>query len=543
MRPHRWLLCCSCLFFLLLVNACRSGDSDEKNIFRYNQPNGIETLDPAFARNLAIMWPVHFIYNTLVDVDDKMVLQPSLAKSWSISAEGLHYTFHLRTDVFFQDNPEFPEGKGRKMTAADVVYSFNRLIDPQTAAAGAWVFNGRVAEKQPFVALDDSTFVLNLQQPFRPMLEILSMPYCSIVPHEVTDKWGKDFRNHPCGTGPFQLGFWDEGNVMMLYKNPHYWETDSTGRRLPYFKGVKVTFNETRSLAFLRFEQNELDFMNGIDGAMQDLVLTKQGQLRSQFQKDIRLTKKTYLNTEYLGFLLDTMKSEFRGNPLKVQKLRQAINYAIDRQKIITYFRNGIGLPATGGFIPPGMPGFEKDQVKGYGYDPDKALSLLAEAGFPNGKGLPPITLTTPDENIDVCTFIAGELNDIGIPAKVQVMQNGLLQQQMASSNLAFFKAQWIADYPDAETFLAFFYSPLPAPPNYTRFKNTRYDQWYRQSIRTNVDSLRFVLYRKMDSFAMSQAPVVPLYYGQILHFTHKGLHGLSTNAMNIIDVKKAWKK
>lgn len=254
MRHHRWLLGGSGLFFLLLVNACRSRVSDEKAIFRYNQPNGIETLDPAFARNLAIMWPVHFIYNTLVEVGGDMALQPSLAKSWSISADGLHYTFQLRTDVFFQDNPAFPGGKGRKMTAGDVVYSFNRLIDPKTAAAGAWVFNGRVAAHQPFVALNDSTFVLNLQQPFRPMLEILSMPYCSIVPHEVTEKWGKDFRNHPCGTGPFQLGFWDEGNVMMLYKNPHYWETDSSGHHLPYFKGVNVTFNETRSLAFLRFE-------------------------------------------------------------------------------------------------------------------------------------------------------------------------------------------------------------------------------------------------------------------------------------------------
>lgn len=543
MGRHRWLLCRSCLLFLLLTNACRSGKSDEKDIFRYNQPNGIETLDPAFARNLAIMWPVHFIYNTLVEVGADMTLQPSLAKKWTISADGRHYTFHLRNDVFFQDNPVFPNGKGRRMTASDVVYSFNRLIDPKTAAAGAWVFNGRIAEQQPFVALNDSTFVMNLQQPFRPMLEILSMPYCSIVPHEATEKWGKDFRNHPCGTGPFQLGFWDEGNVMMLYKNPHYWETDSAGRQLPYFKGVKVTFNETRSLAFLRFEQNELDFMNGIDGAMQDLVLTKQGQLRPQFQDDIRLTKQTYLNTEYLGFLLDTTKPALQNSPLKVLKVRQAINYAIDRQKIITYFRNGIGLPAIGGFIPPGMPGFEKQQTQGYTYDPDKALALLAEAGFPNGKGLPPVTLTTPDENIDVCTFIAGELNDIGIPAKVQVMQNGLLHQQMASSELAFFKAQWIADYPDAETFLAFFYSPLPAPPNYTQFKNAQFDRWYQQSMSTNADSLRFALYRKMDSLAVSLAPVVSLYYGQILHFTHKNMHGLRANAMNIIDVKQAWKE
>lgn len=529
-------------FALLFSSGCTSESASQKGIFRYNQADGIETLDPAFARNLAVMWGVHFIFNTLVTVDSSMQITPSLAKSWSVSDDGTRYVFHLRTDVYFQDNPAFKNGKGRKMTAEDVVYSFQRLVDPKVAAAGAWVFHGRVAEQQPFEAVNDSTFVLNLKAPFGPMLGILSMPYCSIVPHEVTEKWGKDFRNHPCGTGPFQLGFWDEGNALMLYQNPHYWEKDSAGRCLPYLKGVKISFNETRAMEFLRFEQHELDFMNGIDGSMQDLVLTKRGKLRPKFRKDIHLNKNVYLNTEYLGFLLDTTKAAFQNNPLRILKVRQAINYAIDRKKIITYFRNGIGIPAIGGFIPPGTPGFRGKQMYGYHYDPDKALALLAEAGFPKGKGMPPVYLSAPDANIDVCTFIARELNDLGIPVKVQVMQNGLLHQQMASSQLAFFKAQWIADYPDAETFLAFFYSPLPAPPNYTRFQSRQFDKWYRESIATKNDSLRFLLYRSMDSLAMSYAPVVPLYYGQILHFTHKNVHGLSTNALNIIDLKRVWK-
>lgn len=542
---HRQTLKSGCFILialLLLCAGCRRSEVEDRAVFRYNQAEGIETLDPAFARNLAIMWGVHFIFNTLVSVDASMEIQPSLAKSWTVSPDGLHFIFHLRTDVYFQDNPVFREGKGRKMVAQDVTYSFERLLDPQTAAAGAWVFHDRVADIHPFVALNDSTFILNLKTPFQPMLGVLSMPYCSIVPHEVVEKWGKDFRNHPCGTGPFQLGYWDEGNVLMLYRNPHYWERDSAGNRLPYLKGVKVTFNDTRSLEFLRFEQNELDFMNGIDGSMQDLVLTKRGQLRSQFKDNIRLQKSVYLNTEYLGFMLDTTVTAFRNSPIKILKVRQAINYAINRQKIITYFRNGIGIPATSGFIPPGMPGFKRNRLKSYDYHPDTALRLLKEAGFPEGKGLPPVYLSTPDANIDVCTFIASELNNLGIPAQVQVMQNGLLHQQMSASQLSFFKAQWIADYPDAETFLAFFYSPLPAPPNYTRFSNKAYDQLYQKGIASKEDSLRFMIYRKMDSLAMSQAPVVPLYYGQILHFTHQNVHGLSSNALNIIDLKKVWK-
>jgi peptide/nickel transport system substrate-binding protein len=531
------------LLFLLFLGSCYKKDAEERKVFRYNQIGGIETLDPAFAKSLAIMWGVHFIYNTLVEVDTSLNIRPSLAKSWDISPDGLQYTFHLRTDVYFQDNTAFPGGKGRKMTAGDVAYSYNRIIDPMTASAGAWVFNGRVREKKPFVAVDDSTFVLYLKQPFRPLLEILTMPYCSVVPKEVVEKWGKDFRSHPCGTGAFQFGFWDEGNVLMLHKNPHYWEKDENGKRLPYLDGIRVTFNETRAMEFLRFRQKELDFMNGIDGAMQDLLLSKKGTLRPEFQKEINLRKRIYLNTEYLGFYVGNENKDLADNPVQRLKIRQAIAYAIDRKKIVTYFRNGIGVPATKGFIPPGMPGTENSPVKGYEYNPQKALQLLKEAGFPQGKGLPVIYLSTPETTVDICNFIASELTDIGIKVQVQVMQNGLLRQQMTRGALPCFKAQWIADYPDAETYLAFFYSKFPAPPNYTRFNNKVFDSWYEKSIQINEDSLRFAWYGRMDSLVSSRVPVVPLYYDQMLHFTQKNVMGLRSNALNIIDLKRVWKK
>lgn len=548
--PFRYpTLAATILLFSLL--SCRKEKPADSNIFCYNQLDGIESLDPAFAKSLSVMWAVKFLYNTLVEVDTNLQIVPSLAKSWEISADGLRYTFHLRQDVFFHDNPAFPGGNGRRMIAEDVVYSFHRLIDPGTASAGAWIFNGRVAEQKPFEALNDSTFVLRLKEPFRPLPEILSMPYCSVVPAEVVRQWGDDFRSHPCGTGPFRFGFWDEGNVLMFHRNPRYWERDPDGARLPYLEGIRVSFNETRAMEFLRFRQGELDFMNGIDGSMQDLVLAKDGNLRPHFQGKIHLHKKTYLNTEYLGIVMDSNKLSPGNHPLRLRKVRQAINYAIDRQKLITYFRNGIGTPATGGFIPAGMPG-ARPQPRGisaaegqasatgdgYAYNPRKALELLAEAGFPNGKGLPPIILQTPDANVDICNFVSSQLREVGIPVEVQVMQKGLLRQQMSRGVLPFFKANWIADYPDAESFLAFFYSAFPAPPNYTRFKNPQFDQWYRSSLRADNDSLRFALYARMDSLVSSYAPVVPLFYDEILHFTQPYIHGLRSNALNMIDLR-----
>lgn len=528
---------------LLLLAACNSRKHADETIFRYNQIGGLESLDPAFAKNLAIMWAVHNIYNTLVEVDTALHIVPSLAKTWEISPNGLKYTFHLRSDVYFHDNAAFPNGKGRKMVAQDVVYSFNRIIDPKTASAGAWVFNGRLRAEKPFEAPDDSTFILHLSEPFRPLAEILSMPYCSILPKEAAEYWGKDFRSHPCGTGPFQFQFWDEGNVLTLRKNERYWERDEQGQQLPYMSGVEVSFHETRAMEFLLLKQGKLDFINGIDGSMKDLILTKKGLLKPEQEKDINLTKHIYLNTEYLGITLDTTIAEIKNSPLKARKLRQAISYAIDRQKIVTYFRNGVGLPATKGFIPTGMPGTENSLLEGYNYNPEKALQLLKEAGFAGGKGLPTIILNCPDANVDICNYIAGQLSDIGLKVQVQVMQPGLLRQMMSKSQTPFFKAQWIADYPDAETYLAFFFSEFPAPPNYTRFNNPTFDKWYKQSLQATHDSSRFLLYAKMDSLVSAEAPVIPLFYDELLHFTRKNVQGMERNALNMIDLRRVHKK
>lgn len=488
------------------------------------------------------MWGVHCLYNTLLEVDTNLHIIPSAANRWEVSADGLRYTFHLRNDIYFHDNPAFPGGKGRKMTAADVVYSFNRIVNPATASPGAWVFNGRVSGRDPFRAMDDTTFILTLAEPFRPLPEILSMPYCSIVAHEVVEKWGKDYRSHPCGTGPFMFHYWDEGNILVLRKNPRYWEKDAAGRQLPYLDGVEVSFHETRAMEFLLLKQGKLDFINGIDGSMKDLILTKKGSLKKEQANDIKLDKHVYLNTEYIGILMDSNSPLVKEQPLKQKLVRQAINYAIDRQKIVTYFRNGVGMPATKGFIPAGMPGTEHVLARGYNYDPARALQLLATAGFPGGRGMPVITLHAPDASVDVCNFVAGQLNDIGIKVQVQVMQPGLLRQMMSRSQTAFFKAMWIADYPDAESYLAFFYSAFPSPPNYTRFSNPVFDRWYRQSLQADNDSTRFLLYAKMDSLVSEEAPVIPLFYDEMLHFTRKNISGLERNALNVIDLRRVRK-
>jgi peptide/nickel transport system substrate-binding protein len=534
MRKHLLLFTLTVLLF-----SCGGKKQRSLQVFRYNQVSGIETLDPAFARNLAIMWGVNQVYNSLVEVDDSLHVRPSLAQSWDISADRLTYTFHLRPNVRFHDHAVFPEGKGRLMTAQDVVYSFARIIDPATASSGAWIFNGRVDSLHAFTALNDSTFQLRLQEPFNPILELLSMKYCSVVPREVVEKYGKDFRNHPCGTGPFQLKQWEEGQALILARNPHYWERDEQGKPLPYLDALKITFIDSRVTEFLMFRKGELDFMNSLDVNFKDQVLTKKGELKPAFASQFQLHKIPYLNTEYLGFLTDTANPLLHNSPLRNVKVRQAFNYGIDRKKMMLYLRNSVGTPANAGFIPQGLPGFDSTIVKGYHYDPAKALQLLAEAGYPEGRGLPEIPLLTQDNYSDLCNYVASQLGELGVRIRVEVVQPSLLREQMSKSQALFFRGSWIADYPDAETYLTFFYGQNPAPPNYTRFNDAQYDAWYRKSLSTPDSAERIHLYQQMDQRLVAQAPVIPMFYDQVLHFLQKDVQGFKSNPLNMLDLRR----
>ncbi len=526
------------LIFLVFLFSCASKSKNDKKVFAYNQAEGIATLDPAFAKNQATMWIAHQLYNTLVETDSNLRIVPSLAKSWEISSDRLVYTFYLRSDVYFHDNEAFPTGKGRRMTAADITYSLSRIMDKSTASSGAWIFNNRV-DSTGFTALNDSTFQLRLIRPFHPILGILSMQYCSIVPREVVEKYGKDFRSHPCGTGPFQFHFWEEGQALILYKNQHYFEKDEHGKELPYLDAVKISFLDSRSTEFLAFQQGQLSFVNDIDPSFKDEVLTKNGELRKEWQQKVTLNKHTYLNTEYLGILVDENNELVKNSPLRLKTVRQAINSSINRQKLMMYLRNSIGTPATGGVVPAGLPSKNAETVKGYPYCPAKARQLLKDAGFENGNGLPVITLLTIPIYADIGSFVAKQLEETGIKVQVEVVQKSLLLEQTAKSKALFFRGSWIADYPDAENYMAMFYSKNPAPPNYTQYKNPAFDILYEKALVENNDSIRYSLYRQMDQLVINDAPVVPLFYDMAIHLVNKNVKNFRPNALNQLELRR----
>lgn len=528
-------------FFLTIVvsiffYSCNNNSKTNRDheVFRYNEHSNIPTLDPAFARNPQSIWPMNQLYNGLVQLDDSLNIVADIAQRWVIDDSTNTYTFYLRNDVYFHTSEVFNDRYTRKVIASDFAYSFDRLLDEKVASSGSWVLQN----VQSYQALDDNTFQIKLKQPFPAFLGLLSMRYCSVVPKEAVDFYGNEFRRNPVGTGPFQFKFWEENIKLVLRKNPLYFEKDENGNQLPYLEAVAITFLPDKQSEFLQFAQGKIDFMSGLDNSYKDEIITTNGKLQKKYEENVKLITAPYLNTEYLGFYLDTNTPEIQS-----KALRQAINYGFDRQKMVTYLRNGMAIPAVNGFIPKGLPGFAN--IEGYTYDIDKARELIEQYIKKTGDTEPAITIGTNSQYLDICEFIQRELEKIGISVTIDVMPPSTLRQMKSSGELDIFRASWIADYPDAENYLSLFYSPnfVPNGPNYMHFKNATYDSLYVASLKISNIEVRKLLYTKMDSIIVAEAPIVPLYYDMAIRFVNKKVSGLGINPQNFLVLKRVKKE
>ncbi|HNC38293.1 MAG TPA: ABC transporter substrate-binding protein, partial [Chitinophagaceae bacterium] len=334
-----------------------------------------------------------------------------------------------------------------------------------------------------------------------------------------------------------------EGQALILKKNPLYFEKDSTGNRLPYLDGVHISFYDSRATEFLLYRQKKVDFINDIEASFKDEVLTKKGALKKDWEGRINLQTGPYLNTEYFGILVDPQNQLVKSSPLHLQKIRQAINYGFDRRKMVLYLRNSLGTAAESGFVPLGLPSFDSAKVKGYYYNPEMTRKLLAEAGFPEGKGLPQIKLTTIAVYAEIANFIAKQLEASGIKLQVEVVQKSLLLEMTAGSKAIFFRGSWIADYPDAENYLSVFYSKNPAPPNYTRYDNPVFDALYEKAMMETNDSIRYQLYQQADQLIINDAPIIPLWYDKVIRLVQPNVKNFKTNALNLLELRSVKKE
>ena len=521
----------SSLVIMFFLFSCSKKQEEDRShmVFRYNEYGNITSLDPAFSRNLPNIWATTHMFNSLVQLNDDLEIIPDLAEQWTISSDGLVYEFRIREDVFFHQHPAFGKSKTRKVNASDFAFSLKRLLDPQLASPGGWVLQN----VERIEAKNDQLLIITLKQPFPAFLGLLSMRYCSVVPKEIVTNTEGNFRKNPIGTGPFAFKYWEEDVKLVLRKNPLYFERDDLGLSLPYLESISISFVPDKQSEFMLFLQEKLDILNTLDNSYKDELLTQQGTLTEKYKEKINLQKGPYLNTEYLGFYLDSPSPVIK-SPL----IREAINIGFDRKKMMIYLRNNIGFIGNKGFIPEGLSGHPKEVV--LKYQPEKAAELVKT--FEKETGLKAeITLATDANYIDLCEYIQRELQKIGISIKVDMMPPATLKQARSKGKLEMFRSNWIADYPDAENYLSLFYSKnfSPTGPNYTHFYSPTFDSLYENSFFINDAQKRGEIYQSMDSLVMSKHPLIPLYYDQVLRFSHKNVQGLNLNPVNVLKLKK----
>lgn len=545
MKLIKWLLL---VVSILAILSCeKNEETSHKKIFRYNQAEGISSLDPAFARNQANIWAVNQLFNGLVEHDEKLQVISSIAESWTISGDGKIYTFKLKKGVNFHDSDIFPDGIGREVKARDFVYSFKRIMNHATASTGAWVFNDKVLKEKDgsvsdtcFMAVNDYTFRIYLREAFPPFIHMLTMPYCYVIPHEGIQKYDKDFRIHPVGTGPFKLKIWEEGSTLIFLKNDKYWRKDEKGTQLPYLDAIQVSFMTDKNIAFLTFLKGKLDFISGIDETSKEQILDNRGNVKTEFSKKFKVQKLLYLNTEYLGFQIDPEKLKDKNHPFLKKEVRKAMSYAIDRAELVAYLRNNLGIPGLQGMIPYPMPSFNKD-VKGYNYNLEKALSLLKEAGYPGGHGLPEFDLYTTSDYKEISEYLQKQWSKLGIKVNIQVNQASTFRELVDNGRVSLFRGSWIGDYPDAENYLSLFYSKnfSPGGPNKTHFVNKEFDRLYELAQKESHTDTRYSLYRKMDQIVMDECPVIVLYYDELVNLTQNRIKGIDVNPMNMLKLER----
>jgi peptide/nickel transport system substrate-binding protein len=537
---------------LLAISSCSKRDSSRK-IFRYNEPNGIESLDPITANNYPALHVLINVCEGLVEYNKEAKLQPLITKSYRISEDGRVYTFHLRTNVYFHDDECFNGGKGRKVTASDFKYCFERVCNTKTKTRGLWVFRDKVEgamsfseapdivkEISGFVVLNDSTFQIKLVNPFAPFLSILTMPYGYVYPKEAVEFYGENFGFHIVGTGPFKFVNWDIDKELACEKNKSYWNIDESGNSLPYIDGFIVSFIRSPETEFLDFQERKLDFQKPSIEVYAQLV-DEDGKLKPQY--NFELIRQPYLNTVYLCTMLNPEMEGGKNNPLAGnKKLRQALNYAIDREKIVKYVLRGKGTPGIHGPLPAGMPGYS-EEVRGYTYDREKAIKLLEEAGYPGGRGLSLNIVYHNDESQrELCEAIQAQFKEIGVDMIIEEMLGATHRTAQNEGRLTFWRANWGADYYDPENYYALFYSKNETPigPNTAHYKNDRVDSLYEMGLKLTDFEARMKVYREIDKIILEDSPWMIVYYNKYIYLKQKNVDGMYVDGLGIINLKYA---
>lgn len=579
MKMQNILLTVMSASLLVFLGCTKKQDANER-VLNLVSITEIKGYDPIMANDLYSGREISKIYEGLLSYHWLKIpyeLQANLAAAMpEASKDGLTYTFKIRQGVKFQDDIAFPDGKGREVEANDFVYSIKRLADTKNQAEGWWVLDGKLKglnewrdknsrlpaanydeEVEGLRALDKYTLQFKLSKPFPQFLYALAMPYTFVVAKEVVAKYNKEFINHPVGTGPFYLTKFDQGKRITYFKSPTFRDTfypsdaspefkhllGDAGKKLPLVDKVVVNVIIESQPAWLKLNKGEIDTYaipkDNFAATVKDNKLTPE-----LLSKGLDLSITPLLDLTYTAFNYD--HKLFQNS-----KLRKAMFMAFDEEKSNELFYNKTAFPAQG-VIPPGIAGNIKDYKNPFkGLNIEGAKKMLAEAGYPGGKGLPEITYDISDSTTSrqMAEFFQKQMEQIGIKIKIQASPWPEFLAKQKKRSLQMFGAAWGADYPDAENFLQLLYGPNASPgSNNSNYNNPQFNKDFEAAVVMQDSPQRTALYEKLNKFLAEEAVLMfnnhrqsySLTQGWLKNYHYPDLNHDYVQYLNVDTAKKA---
>ena len=597
------LLFFTVLISIFLIPGCSKVEISNDESVSYTRTSRIRGLDPAISGEVSSSLAISRIYEGLLQYDyleRPYKVIPLLAKELPyISDDGLTYIFKIRKGIFFQDDPCFPNGKGRELVANDFIYSIKRIADVKNNSSGYWAFNGRILgldyfrnkseisehtdyshEVEGLKILDKYTLQITLTSPYPQLLYILTMHYAFAVPFEAVNYYGKSFVNNPVGTGPYILESWRRNSRIEFVKNPKWMETNridmypifgseeqknegllvDAAKRIPFVDRVVQYVIDDDTTQWMMFLSGQLG-SSGISRDNWDVVINSDKFLtQSLEEKNIKLNSSPTLTLSYIGFNWDDPivgKSNDLIQNKKNKKLRQALSCAYDFDKMNTFMNNRL-YPIYGP-IPEPLSGFKKDRSP-YCHNIEKAKQLLIEAGYPNG--IDPNTGKRLKLTIEIGSNGVGDtkqmldlmcdmFDKIGINLQPSYNTWPSFIEKLNRRQAQLYQLGWVADYPDPENFLQLFYSKNESPgPNHSNYANLEFDLLYDKIKIMHDTPERTIILNKMSDIIIDDSPWIFLY--QPLNFSlihewvknyeyHAFPYGMGKYRKINPEIKKAW--
>jgi ABC-type transport system substrate-binding protein len=525
------------------------------------------SLDPSFTYNanddpiVCMMFPSYYRFHylrrnpyklelnigTQEATREKLLVDDIDAKGKTTQKQGERWTFTIRKDMQFQDDECFPGGKGRPVTAADVVYSFKRMADPKVncpvmsyvadkIVGFAWYqkeFEDKskkpYEEDLPGVKLDPKdpyTFTVTLNQPYPQLKYIMAMHFTAPQASEAVKKYGDQYGiHHPVGCGLFKLAYYREHEAVLLVRNEHSYKEfypkdadpdyqymlQDAGMQLPFVDSIYLPILTEPVTAYNLFQQGYLDSLT-VDTSNAQVVSSSNSLTKEMSDRGIHLVKNNEVNINYLGFNMED--SLVGGYSDKKRKLRQAISLAVDTKTNISLIAQGMAQQAQW-LIPPGLFGYDPNYVNPYRvFDPNlvKAKQLLAEAGYPGGidpaTGSPlviayDVTIQSPIDRESV-RLLQKEITALGVHLEIRGTTYPIFNDRVIKKQIQFFGYGWLADYPDPENFTFLLYGPNESPgPNGTLYHNPEYDKLFEQMRSMEDGPERLAIIKRMRDISV----------------------------------------